>query len=103
MKRNLWPDCIDDDKPISVVLGVESAERLAPSKLSLAVKVGRDDALVVGATLGIVWRVRLIERMGVSDENCLNAAVAVGHSLDLEGAVIGWMDAENVLRPAGNR
>jgi hypothetical protein len=39
VKRNLWPDGINDDEPILVVLNVETAKGLAPRKLLLAVKV----------------------------------------------------------------
>jgi hypothetical protein len=85
------------------VFGVEAAKCLPPRKLLLAVEVGTDNALVKGAALGIVWGVWLVERVRMSNQNRPNAAVAVRDSLDLEGAVLGWMNPEDVLRPARNR
>jgi hypothetical protein len=100
---NLRADSVNDDEPILVVLGVETAKCLAPRKLALSEQVGADDALVKGTAHGVVWCVGLVEGMRMSDQNGLNAAIAVGNSLDFEGSVTGWMDAEDVLSPAGNR
>ena len=98
----MWADGVNDDEPILVVFGVETAKCLAPRELALAEKVGANDTLVEGAALGIVGSVGLVEGVSMSNQDRLNAAVAVGNGLNLERAVLRWMDAEEMLSPAGN-
>jgi len=93
---------VNDDEPILVAFDVETAKRLAPGELALAEKVRADDALVKSAALGIIGSVGPVEGMSVSNQDSLNAAVAVGNGLDLKGTVLRRMDAKAMLSPAGN-
>ena len=57
---------------------------------------------IVGAT-GIVGSVGPVEGMSVSNQDSLNATVAVGNGLNLKRTVLRRMDAKAMLSPAGNR
>lgn len=96
VKWNLWPDVVDDDEPVLVACWVEAAENLSP----LAEQIGADDAFVKGATLRIAGSVGLVKGVRVNDHDRLNAAVAVGDSLDFEGPVVRGMNAKAMLSPA---
>ncbi|MDB6023432.1 MAG: hypothetical protein JWQ04_3289 [Pedosphaera sp.] len=99
--RNVRALIIGNYQPIFVRTFVKAAENFAPRKLPLAGELGIQDALMKCPALGVVRRGSFIKRMGMCEQQQLNASGCIGQDLEIKRANVRAVDAKLVPRPTG--
>ena len=94
--RNVRTLIVGEHQPVLVRSFVEAAEDFAPGEFALTGEFGIDDAFVERVALGVVRDNLFIKRMGVSEQQQLNALVCVGQYLDIKRAKIRVVDSKPI-------